>query len=136
MSSTRSSTRACPSRPHRRPERHGGVSMAEQSITTRRARRADADFYALPAQKRFPIARRFMQNRLAVAGLVVIVLFVIAAVFEPLLARYPYDELLPGKRNLAPSSEHWLGTDRAGRDVYSRLIKGGQVSLAAGFAAV
>ena len=110
--------------------------MAEQSITTRRARRADADFYALPAQKRFPIARRFMQNRLAVAGLVVIVLFVIAAVFEPLLARYPYDELLPGKRNLAPSSEHWLGTDRAGRDVYSRLIKGGQVSLAAGFAAV
>ncbi len=110
--------------------------MAEHTITTRRARRADADFYALPAQKRFPTARRFMQNRLAVAGLVVIVLFVIAAVFEPLLARYPYDELLPGMRNSPPSSEHWLGTDRAGRDVYSRLIKGGQVSLAAGFAAV
>ena len=110
--------------------------MAEHTIITRRARRADADFYALPAQKRFPIARRFMQNRLAVAGLVVIVLFVLAAVFQPLLARYPYDELLPGMRNTPPSSEHWLGTDRAGRDVYSRLIKGGQVSLAAGFAAV
>lgn len=110
--------------------------MAERTIATQRARRADSDLQALPAQKRFPVVRRFLQNRLAVAGLVVIVLFVIAAVFEPLLARYPYDELLPGKRNLAPSSEHWLGTDRAGRDVYSRLIKGGQVSLAAGFAAV
>ena len=44
-----------------RIEAPGGV--AAQSITTRRARRADADFYALPAQKRFPIARRFMQNK-------------------------------------------------------------------------
>ncbi len=39
-------------------------------------------------------------------------------------------------RNTPPSAEHWLGTDRNGRDVYARLVKGGQVSLAAGFAAV
>ncbi len=110
--------------------------MADQTIATRRANRADAELFTLPSRKRFPIVRRFLQNRLAVAGLVVIVLFVLAAVFQPLLARYPYDELLPGMRNTPPSSEHWLGTDRAGRDVYSRLLKGGQVSLAAGFAAV
>lgn len=110
--------------------------MADHTITTRRIHRADAELAALPAQQRFPIAHRFMQNRLAVAGLIVIILFVIAAVFQPLLARYPYDELLPGMRNTPPSSDHWMGTDRAGRDVYSRLIKGGQVSLAAGFAAV
>lgn len=110
--------------------------MADQTITSRHSLRGERDLTILPAQKRFPIARRFMQNRLAVAGLIVIILFVIAAVFEPLLARYPYDELLPGMRNTPPSADHWLGTDRAGRDVYSRLIKGGQVSMAAGFAAV
>ena len=110
--------------------------MAEQTTTARRALRASAELHALPAQRRFPVVRRFMQNRLAVAGLVVIALFVLAAALEPLIAPYPYDELLPGMRNTAPSSEHWMGTDRAGRDVLSRLIKGGQVSLAAGFAAV
>jgi peptide/nickel transport system permease protein len=90
----------------------------------------------LPEQKRFPVVRRFMQNRLAVAGFVVIVLFYAAALLEPIITTYPYDELLPGMRNTPPSSEHWMGTDRSGRDVYSRLVKGGQVSLAAGFAAV
>jgi peptide/nickel transport system permease protein len=39
-------------------------------------------------------------------------------------------------RDKPPSAEHWLGTDRSTRDVYSRLIKGGQISLAAGFMAV
>jgi peptide/nickel transport system permease protein len=109
--------------------------MAEQTASHRGASVRD-HMHALPEQRRFPVVRRFMQNRLAVAGLVVIVLFVLAAVFEPLLARYPYDELLPGMRDTPPSAEHWMGTDRSGRDTYSRLIKGGQVSLAAGFAAV
>jgi len=109
--------------------------MAEQAASPR-ARRVTDHLHTLPAQRRFPVARRFLQNRLAVAGLVVIVLFVLAAVFQPLLARFPYDELLPGMRDKPPSADHWLGTDRAGRDVYSRLLKGGQVSLAAGFAAV
>lgn len=90
----------------------------------------------LPSQQRYPVVRRFMQNKLAVAGLVVIVLFYSAALLEPLITTYPYDELLPGMRNTEPSADHIMGTDRAGRDVYSRLIKGGQVSLAAGFAAV
>jgi peptide/nickel transport system permease protein len=39
-------------------------------------------------------------------------------------------------RDKPPSAEHWLGTDRNGRDVYARLVKGGQISLAAGFASV
>jgi peptide/nickel transport system permease protein len=109
--------------------------MAEQTAT-HRAGRAGDHLHALPAERRHPVIRRFLQNRLAVAGLVVIVLFVLAAALEPVISTYPYDELLPGMRDTPPSSVHWLGTDRAGRDVYSRLIKGGQVSLAAGFAAV
>jgi peptide/nickel transport system permease protein len=106
--------------------------MAEQTAATPTA----SHLHALPEQKRYPVVRRFMQNKLAVVGLVVIVLFYLAALLEPVITTYEYDELLPGKRNTPPSAEHWMGTDRSGRDVYSRLIKGGQVSLAAGFAAV
>jgi peptide/nickel transport system permease protein len=81
-------------------------------------------------------ARRFARNRLALAGLVVIALLYLSAIFAPVLMRYPYDELHSGARDLTPSSTYWLGTDRNGRDVYSRLIWGGRVSMAAGFASV
>ena len=90
----------------------------------------------LPPRKRFPVVSRFLENKLAVIGLIVIVLFYAAALAEPLIATHPYDQITAGNRTKPPSSEHWMGTDRSGRDVYSRLIKGGQVSLAAGFAAV
>ena len=110
--------------------------MADQTALPSSRPLARNPWNTLPAQPRFPVVRRFMQNRLAVAGFVVIVLFYAAALLEPLITTYPYDELLPGMRNTEPSAEHWMGTDRSGRDVYSRLVKGGQVSLAAGFAAV
>lgn len=89
-----------------------------------------------PPQKRFQVIRRFWRNKLAVAGLVVIVLMYILAAAAPLIATHAYDEITFGARNLPPSAEHWMGTDRNGRDVYSRLVKGGQVSLATGFSAV
>ena len=109
--------------------------MAQETVA-QPARTNQDVLNALPSQQRYPVVRRFIQNRLAVAGLVVIVVFYAAAFLEPLITTYPYDELLPGMRNTEPSADHLMGTDRSGRDVYSRLIKGGQVSLAAGFAAV
>lgn len=89
-----------------------------------------------PPGKRFQVARRFYKNKLAVAGLAVIIVMYILAAAAPLISTHAYDEITFGARNLPPSADHWLGTDRNGRDVYSRLVKGGQVSLAAGFAAV
>ena len=91
---------------------------------------------ALRPRRTHEAARRFVENKLAVAGLVVIVLLYAIAILSPLLVRYDYDEMLPGMRNTPPSLDHWLGTDRQGRDVYSRLLMGGRVSLAAGFASV
>ena len=88
------------------------------------------------APRRFAIARSFLRGKLAVVGLVVIVLFYAAAAIAPLISRYDYDAIQSGMRNTPPSAEHWLGTDRSGRDVYARLINGGRISLAAGFAAV
>lgn len=89
-----------------------------------------------PEPRTWRTARRFARNKLAVAGLVIIVLLYLSAIFAPVLMRYPYDELHSGARDLPPSSTYWLGSDRNGRDVYSRLIWGGRVSMAAGFASV
>lgn len=80
--------------------------------------------------------QRLKRNKLAMAGIAILVLFYTVAILEPLIAPYPYDQITSGMRNTPPSAEHWMGTDRQGRDVFSRLIKGGQVSLAAGFMAV
>jgi len=81
--------------------------------------------------------RRFLQHRLAVIGLVFIILLVLIAVLAPLLAPHdPYEVFrLPDNRyNIwgAPSAQHWLGTDSFGRDVLSRVIYGSRVSLSVG----
>lgn len=101
---------------------------------TSRAPRFTLD--AVPQQRRWATVRRFTRNKLAVAGLCVIIVLYTLALLAPVIQRYPYDQITAGMRDKPPSSERWMGTDRNGRDVYSRLVKGGQVSLAAGFASV
>lgn len=82
------------------------------------------------------IIRRFMRNRLAVAGLAVVLALFAVALLAPHLA--PFDPYLVNTRLrlLPPGGEHLLGTDSLGRDVLSRLIWGGRVSLSVGFVAV
>jgi peptide/nickel transport system permease protein len=90
----------------------------------------------LRPEVRHPIVKRFMENKLAVGGLIVVVLFYLVAIVSPLIQRYPDSAIQAGARDLHPSAQHWLGTDRNGRDEYSRLLNGGRVSLAVGFVAV
>jgi peptide/nickel transport system permease protein len=76
--------------------------------------------------------RQFVRNRTAVAGLAFLVLICAVTLLAPVLA--PYD---PVKIQLAsklhpPSLHHWFGTDHFGRDVLSRVIYGGRVSLLVG----
>lgn len=78
------------------------------------------------------LLRKFMSNRLAVIGLVVFTIILLASVFAPLLT--PWD---PTKINLramlqSPSWEHWLGTDKTGRDVFARVLYGGRISILVG----
>src|SRR4051794_16341673 len=82
------------------------------------------------------VLRRFLENRLAVAGLIVILFLYGVALTAPWISRYSYKEQLAGLRDSPPSAEHWLGTDRNRRDVYARLVRGTRVSLAVGFVAV
>jgi peptide/nickel transport system permease protein len=75
---------------------------------------------------------RFFRTRSAVAGLALILLIAVAAVFARWVApSSPYTTFT--QFNTGPSSSHWLGTDDVGRDILSRIIYGGQVSLQATF---
>lgn len=73
--------------------------------------------------------RRLRANGSALFGLCVIVILLLAALFAPLLATHDIFEQNLAARLLAPSTEHWLGTDELGRDVYSRLLFGARITL-------
>jgi peptide/nickel transport system permease protein len=80
--------------------------------------------------------RRLKNNRLAMLGLIILVLFIACAIFAPLLT--PHDPLTTSLKDaLQPSSDkHFLGTDELGRDLFSRLIYGARVSLSIGIISV
>ncbi len=80
--------------------------------------------------------QRLVRNPGAVTGLVVLVLLVVAAIAAPVVTVYDPLALAPRERLLPPSGEHWFGTDSFGRDVYTRVVYGGRVSLQIGFLAV
>lgn len=80
--------------------------------------------------------RYFWENKLAVAGGVVVVTLLLVSLLAPYIA--PYDPSYIDVKNVLvpPCKEHLLGTDQLGRDVLSRIIWGGRVSLLVGFVAV
>lgn len=78
------------------------------------------------------LAQLVRQNKLAVFSALVILAIIILAVFAPVFS--PYDPAAQSLRErlAAPSAEHWLGTDKLGRDILSRIIYGARVSLVIG----
>jgi peptide/nickel transport system permease protein len=86
--------------------------------------------------RREDFLRAFFSNRLAVLGTSVMALFILMAVFAPLVAPYdPLQQNLPEKFD-GPSLAHPFGQDELGRDILSRVIYGARISLTAGLAAV
>ena len=80
--------------------------------------------------------RRFRRHKLAVASGVVLLLIVAAIIVGPLLWRLPINEIDFGSKLEGPTWAHPLGTDDLGQDVLARLLYGGRISLAVGFAAM
>jgi peptide/nickel transport system permease protein len=79
--------------------------------------------------------RRFRRHKLAVVGMVILGLFILLAVFAPVVARVDPNRVDLLTRNLGPTAKHWFGTDRTGRDTFARTLYAGRVSLVIGFAA-
>ncbi|WP_456267154.1 MULTISPECIES: oligopeptide ABC transporter permease [unclassified Bacillus (in: firmicutes)] len=79
---------------------------------------------------------KFFKNKLAVAGSVILLIIIFSAIFAPVIAPYApeHQDLL--KRLQPPSAEHFMGTDKFGRDIFSRVLYGARVSLLVGFVSV
>lgn len=86
------------------------------------------------------ILRRFCKHWYGVLGVAIIAVIVLATVFAPLLTPYEYDEInfaaAPMGQPQPPSAEHVFGTDKMGRDYFTRCLYGGRISLFVGFGAV
>jgi peptide/nickel transport system permease protein len=80
--------------------------------------------------------RRLAANPLGLFGLVAVILIVLSAVFANWLAPYDPTRIMAGPRLAPPSLDHLLGTDQLGRDVFSRVLVGGQIALQVALASI
>jgi len=76
--------------------------------------------------------RRLCKNRLTVFCLILFAILVLMVVFADFIAPYGWDDQDITRRNLAPCAEHLCGTDNLGRDIFSRILYGGRMSLQIG----
>lgn len=106
--------------------------MAELAESTVRTAGLDLEREIQPRRRR-PV---WLRSPLTVIGLAIVVVFVLAAIAAPLLS--PYDPISQklSQRLKPPSTEHILGTDQLGRDVWSRLLNGARISLTIGLVVV
>lgn len=109
--------------------------MTDAIRNTSRAGAGVSSMETLPKPQKNRTLRRFMRHRLAMIAVVVLTGIVIVSVFAPVFAPYPPDQIDLRAAGMPPSQAHPLGTDRVGRDVLSRTLYGGQVSLLVGVGA-
>ena len=81
------------------------------------------------------VIRRLRKNKLAMTGLIILLLLIAASLFAPWIAPYGYDDQDVTRRFLSPCPEFWMGTDSLGRDIFSRVLYGGRISLMVGILA-
>jgi len=79
--------------------------------------------------------RRLKRHRLAVASMIAVVTISLVCLAAPLLAPVPFDQIDLSSIRQPPSGGHWLGTDDLGRDLLTRLLYGGRVSILIGLLA-
>ncbi len=109
-----------------------GWAVYDLAVRSRRTKRLHGDSQWAIA------ARQFRRNRMAMAGLIIMLLLYAVTLLTPLIA--PFDPAMQGDivstRYLPPSAEHLMGTDKFGRDILSRVLYGARISLSIGFIAV
>jgi len=76
--------------------------------------------------------RRLRKNKLAIIGLVFLIVLTLFAIFGPIFSPHTVTQTNLPNQNIAPSAEHWFGTDELGRDVFTRTWYGARISLFVG----
>ena len=98
--------------------------MSEQALSSKKKSMGAEKFHA------------FMKNKLAVAGAMLLIAMILLVALSPVLAPYGYDEQNYEVARQTPSFHHLAGTDELGRDIFSRILYGGRVSLTIGIISV
>ncbi|MEK4199304.1 ABC transporter permease [Cytobacillus sp. FSL K6-0265] len=78
---------------------------------------------------------RFRKNKLAMFGIVLLIILIFMAIFGPYMTEYDYASNDLANKNQPPSAEHWFGTDDLGRDMFARTWEGARISIFIGVAA-
>lgn len=76
--------------------------------------------------------RKFFKNKIAMVSFIFLLTIIIVSFLAPYIATQEITRVNISKMSLEPSAEHWLGTDKSGRDVFTRLLHGGRISLLVG----
>ena len=93
----------------------------------------DQDYSSLIQQNKSSRALKKLQsNRLAVIGIIFSLTIILSSIFAPLITKYDPQKVDLRSMLKPPSSEHILGTDKIGRDVFARIIYGGRISILVG----
>ena len=79
--------------------------------------------------------RRLRRHRLAIVSLVAVAVVSVLCASAPIVAPFPFDQIDLSNLRQPPGAEHWLGTDELGRDLFTRLLYGGRVSILIGLLA-
>lgn len=82
--------------------------------------------------------RRLKRNKMAIAGLIILLVLILLAIFADFIADYEGVAIKQDTsiRLQGPSVEHWFGTDNFGRDIFARVVHGARISLSVGIIAV
>jgi len=101
---------------------------------------AGAPTLAMPVVKARSRRRDFVKgltsNKGALAGLIILCLLILTAIFAPWITQYNPVVIDPPQRTQPPSRDHWFGTDAFGRDIFTRVVYGARISLPVGLVAV
>ena len=81
------------------------------------------------------VMHRMRKNKMAMAGLIIILALIVLAIISPLILPYAYDAMDFANMYATPSAQHWFGCDDLGRDIFSRLLYGARASLSLGIIA-
>lgn len=101
--------------------------MAEASVQTRKKPRKNSEFLR--------VMKQLSRNKMAVVGLIILVIEIILAILAPFIAPYDYTQMDIMNMFAPPSAQHWFGCDDLGRDIFSRILIGARYSLSCGILA-
>ncbi len=110
------------------------MAVEAQRIETGEEFLVDSDILERPQYSAWrDMLKRLVRNRMALVSMIIIAALALSAILAPWIMPYGRDEPDFAHTREGPSASHWFGTDKLGRDVFTRIIYGGQVSLGVAF---